>query len=240
MGTEAFRPLTWSTSASGASDNGSMTTLVRPLPFPGDPLIREARRRMRRRRVVGVALLILVAAIAAVTVTASRPPAGHGSAGYSRGRQVQQSNRIARVDVPLDATERQWRAWVLSQSFGIRVGPRLDLNSVGRRVEAAVAASGASVVRLKLWNGDFRTPPVELVVAAAHPALYLRHRLDAVLTTFDHGYLYVQVVNRHGAKILEWMLRARMGSIYVRPALFGCSPVVPAGFLRPPPACPVK
>lgn len=78
------------------------------------------------------------------------------------------------------------------------------------------------------------------MVATPNPALYLAHRLNAVLQRFDHGYLYVRVVDGHGAKILEWTLRATSGSIYVKPALIGCSPVTPVSFVSTPPACPVK
>jgi hypothetical protein len=186
-----------------------MTTLARRLPLSLDPLIEEARRRMRRRRVLGALLLLAVAATVGIAVTASRSPGGPQSAGSSHGKQAQQSssNRLP-VNVPLDSTERQWRAWVVSHEFGIKAGPRADVASLQGRVESAVAASGASIVRLSLWQGDFEQPPVELVVAAPNPALYLRHRLDAVLQRFDHGYLYVQLVDRRGAKILEWTLRA--------------------------------
>ncbi|HEX5172805.1 MAG TPA: hypothetical protein VFV91_01505 [Gaiellaceae bacterium] len=215
-----------------------MTALAHRLPFSLDPLIEGARRRMRRRRALGAVLLILVAAVGAVAVTASRSPGGPHAAGPSSGRQVRPSDTSRpRVDVPVDSTERLWRIWVLSQSFGITVGPRVDVQSLRRRVESAVLASGASVVRLKVWQGRFERPPVELVVTARHPARYLKHRLEAVLQTFDHGYLYVQVADRHGSRILEWTTRSRTGSLYVKRALFDCSPVLHGGLVRYP-ACP--
>lgn len=113
------------------------------------------------------------------------------------------------------------------------------MTSLRDRVVAAVAASGADLVRLKVWEANSKHPPVELVVAAKHPAIYLRHRLSAVLTSFDHGYLYLQVASDRGAKILEWTLRTRTGSLYVKPALDQCSPITHSEFIEPPP-CPVR
>ncbi len=195
---------------------------------------------MRRRRILGVALLILIGAIVVAAVLASRSPGGPHSAGPVRGQDVQRSgSNSPQVGVPVDNTERLWRAWVLSHGFGITVGPRPDVTSLRRRVESAVAASGANLVRLKVWEGNTKYPPVELVVATGHPAVYLRHRLSAVLAPFDHGYLYLQVANDQGAKILEWTLRTRTGSLYVKPALDQCSPITHGGLIETP-ACPVK
>ena len=64
------------------------------------------------------------------------------------------------MNVPLDSTERQWRAWVVSRELGINAGPRADVASLQGRVESVVGASGASIVRLSLWQGDFAQPPV--------------------------------------------------------------------------------
>ena len=219
-----------------------MTSHVPRLPFALDPLMEEAKRRMRRRRILGASLLILVGAIAAGAVLASRSPGGPHSAGPVRGQDVQHSSsNLSQVKVPVDDTERQWRAWVLSHGFGITVGPRFDATSLRRRIESAVAASGASLVRLKVWEANTRHPPVELVVATDHPALYLRHRLAAVFAPFVPGFLYLQVTNGRGGKILEWTTRAKMGSVYVKPALDSCSPIFHGGLIsKPPPACPVK
>jgi hypothetical protein len=163
---------------------------------------------MRRRRVLGAVLLLVVAATMGIAVTASRSPGGPHSAGSSHGKQAQQSSsNRSPVNVPLDSTARQWRAWVVSRELGINAGPRAVASLQGR-VESVVGASGAGIVRLSLWQGDLKQPPVELVVATPNPALYLAHRLNAVLQRFDHGYLYVRVVDGHGAKILEWTLRA--------------------------------
>ena len=217
-----------------------MTTHARRLPFSVDPLMEEAKRRMRRRRSIGAAALMLVGAVVAVAILASRSPGGPHSAGPPRGRQVQHSSTsLTQVEVPVDNAERLWRTWVLSHGFGITVGPRVNVTALRRRVEAAVAASGADLVRLKVWEGNTKYPPVELVVATDHPAVYLRHRLSAVLAPFDHGYLYVQVANGRGAKILEWTLRTRTGSLYVKPALDQCSPIMHSGLITTPP-CPVK
>lgn len=217
-----------------------MTTRAGRLPFSLDPLMEEAKRRMRRQRMLGVALLILIGSIAAAAVLASRSPGGPRSAGPVRVQDVQRSGTNSpQVRVPVDNTERLWRKWVLSHGFGITVGQQVDVASLRRRVESAVAASGAKLVRLRVWEGNTKYPPVELVVAAEHPAVYLRHRLSAVLAPFDHGYLYLQVANDRGARILEWTLRTRTGSLYVKPALDQCSPITHGGLVETP-ACPVK
>lgn len=185
-------------------------------------------------------LLILVGVAVAAAFLATRSPGGPPPAGLSQSRHAQHSAaNLRRVDVPVDSTERLWRAWVLSHGFGITVGPRAHATGLRHRIEKAVAASGADLVRLEVWGANTRYTPVELVVATAHPAFYLRHRLGAVLAPFDHGYLYVQVANARGAKILEWALRTRTGSFYVKPALDRCSPITHGEFIKPP-ACPAK
>lgn len=217
-----------------------MTTHARGLLFSLDPLMEEAKRRMRRRRILGVALLILLGAIVAAAVVASRSPNGPHSTGPLRGQDVQHSgSNSPQVRVPVDNTERLWRAWILQHSFGTSVGPRTNTTSLRHRVEHAVTASGANLVRLKVWEANAKYPPVELVVATNRPAVYLRHRLAAVLAPFDHGYVYLQVANDHGAKILEWTTRTRTGSLYVKPALDNCSPITHGGLIKTPP-CPVK
>lgn len=216
-----------------------MTAHARP-SLSLDPLMEAAKGRMRRRRILGAALFVLVAATVAGAVVASRSPGGPRSAAAPRGQHAQHSStNLSLVKVPVDNAERQWRAWVLAHGFGIRVGPRADVTSLRQRIESAVASSGASLVRLKIWEANAKYPPVELVVTTGHPAAYLRHRLSAVLAPFDHGYVYVQVANGQGAKILEWTTRSRMGSVYVKPALDSCSPIVHGGLVKYPP-CPVK
>ena len=67
------------------------------------------------------------------------------------------------------------------------------------------------------------------------------HRLAAVFAPFVPGFLYLQVANGRGGKILEWTTRTKMGSVYVKPALDSCSPILHGGLIsKPPPACPVK
>lgn len=195
---------------------------------------------MRRRRILGTAVLILIGAIVATAVIASRSPGGPRSAGPPRGQHAQHSGTsLSQVKVPVDSTERLWRSWVLFHGFGISVGLRYDVAGLRRRIEAAVAASGAGLVRLRVWEANTKYPPVEVVVATNHPAVYLRHRLSAVLAPFDHGYLYVQVANAQGKKILEWTTRTRTGSLYVKPTLDSCSPISHWGSIKSP-ACPVK
>jgi hypothetical protein len=68
-----------------------MTLRVPRLPFPFDPLIAEAKRRMRRRRLlVAVAVLGIVGAIAAAGVISARSPAGaYTSIPWTRGQSTQ-------------------------------------------------------------------------------------------------------------------------------------------------------
>jgi hypothetical protein len=91
-----------------------------------------------------------------------------------------------------------------------------------RKLKKDVALSGATLVRLKVWPKYVRPyvrPPVELVVATATPATFLKAHFRELYFaicggpfpsgagcefTRDHTtFLYVEVVNPHGTKILE-------------------------------------
>lgn len=106
-----------------------------------------------------------------------------------------------------------------------------------RKVLTAVATSGATLIRLTI------RPAPDLVVATATPAAYLKHRLGTVLRVVRSGRdaSFVEVVNRKGTKIFEFSYVPGEGSLYVRPDLDRCSPVMHSELQgNSPPPCPVS
>ena len=79
-----------------------------------------------------------------------------------------------------------------------------------------------------------------MVVATAKPAPYLRHRLANAAGAAGHGYLFLEVVDSWGSRILEHTTRATEGTLYVKPRLLGCEPFPLIGFLTRVPACPAS
>jgi hypothetical protein len=101
--------------------------------------------------------------------------------------------------------------------------------AVRRRLEQAVVAGGGAVIRLSFRGADGHAP--DLVIAAADPARYLRHGLRRVVRLLRHDPgLYVEVVDDHGRRVLEWTLDGPGGSLFVRRGLERCSPVVALGW----------
>lgn len=216
------------------------THAVRPPLEPGSPPTLSMRR-LRQPRLAALTLALVVAGIAAGVTVALRPPGGPSPAGPLRNHGVQSGSAVGALVVPPNAYERQWRSWIRSQASA-PVARRSVVSRLRREVVVAAEASGAGLIRLRVW--DTTSPPsVELVVATAvRPAVYLRHRLEALLGVLGHGYRYVEAVDRHGRAIFEWSTRVRAGSsegmLGVPRALQGCSPVASWG--DPPPPCPVK
>ena len=142
------------TEASAAAYKGSMdgARFAQPLSF-----------RVRLGPLVG-AVLLLVGGITAAAVILSGL-SGSPRSGGPPGRQHPQhpAESLSQVVVPVDATERQWRTWVLAHGYGITLGHRVNLIRLAREVRSAIAASGARLVRLKLWEANTTWPPVELV-----------------------------------------------------------------------------
>jgi hypothetical protein len=124
------------------------------------------------------------------------------------------------------------------------MGPRTNAIKLRQDIRSAVEASGARLVRLKIWQSKFALPPVELVVATATPATYLRHRLAPLVSLLgkSNRYVFLKTVDRNGSLIFEWSTRTNRGlpegSIDVPPPLQGCSPVASRG--NTPPPCPVS
>jgi hypothetical protein len=137
-----------------------------------------------------------------------------------------------RVAVRPTPTERSW----LDRVGRPAGAPRM---AVRGRLEQAVAAGGGTLVRLFFAGSDGRAP--DLVIAAADPARYLRHGLRRVVRLLrqDSG-LYVEVVDGHGRRVLEWSLGGNSGSLFVKHGLERCSPVYALGWPPNLAPCPSK
>ncbi|MGD0274002.1 MAG: hypothetical protein ABSB96_09780 [Gaiellaceae bacterium] len=110
---------------------------------------------------------------------------------------------------------------------------------------------GVEIVRLKVFESPALT--TSLVLAASRPAYFLLHQLKPIIPQLtasgnDIAY-YLRVVDARGKNVLEWSGRpARSssakaffhGTLYVRPGLEGCSPIVAVGFSTSIPPCPSK
>jgi hypothetical protein len=227
-----------------------MTADARSLPSGFDPLIAEAKRRMRLRRGV-LALLVLIAAGAVLTLIL-RPTLEPGPIRVTF--HTASRNPLARINVPVDATEREWRIAIKSASASNRkdslvptwAATALTSSDVARlhtRVAEAVAKTGAAVVRMSVWP---RAGAVEMVLAmGAKPAEYLKHRLPGIfaVSPFWNGWSYFKIVDGTGSSVFEWSNRpgqTAYGSPYHR--LWGCAatPLGEEGGGSGPPPCPVK
>src|SRR5436190_24059470 len=98
----------------------------------------------------------------------------------------------------------------MDQGKGCWYTARIALGGLKRPEEGAIggSAGGAELVRLKVWR-THSPPPVEMVVATAKPAPYLRHRLANAAGAAGHGHLFLEVVDSWGSRILEHTRRAR-------------------------------
>jgi hypothetical protein len=201
--------------------------------FALDPLIAEAKHRMRRRRLLLLAVLV-VAAVGLAFVL--KPWGGPGPARPAHGvPNVAQA--LAQLTVPANAQERHWLSWIEHQT----PHPPPSKSSVlleRRQVSAHAAASGATVVRLKIWRTTAPPAPEVVVATAMRPAVYLRHHLNVLFSGFHGRYYFVEVVDRRGRKITEAAYTTREGTYYIRPRLYNCG-VVTTGFPSTVP-CPVN
>jgi hypothetical protein len=129
------------------------------------------------------------------------------------------------------ATERAWLDTVGGATS--RTGA-----PVRARLERAVSAGGGTIVRLSFRGAHGRAP--DLVIATTKPASYLRHGLARVVHAVPkESGVYVEVLDRHGRRVLEWTNDGNGGSLFVRRGLERCSPVVAFGWpsnLRPCPS----
>jgi hypothetical protein len=192
--------------------------------------------RADRRAWLGFASVVAIAGVAVLIVLLR---AGGGPAGGTARDHtpVRSGQGLAQLRVPLDATERQWRRTV--RSLPGPTATRSAANARRRSVLAAVSATGATLVRIRIWR---RTSPaaVELVVATnLRPAVYLRHRAVRLVNALRSRPIYVKVVDRRGSSFFEWGGAANEGFVGVPPALQSCSPVSAWGEWGRLP-CPVK
>lgn len=204
------------------------------LPFSLDPLIAEAKQRMRRRRLLVVVLTVVVSGAA---LAFALWPSGGGTSGTRLTGRAQSSPSLARLTVPVDINEREWRSKARTLS-----GPASSVAGVARlrkRVLSVAAATDATVVRIRIWR---RTSPAALeVVLATHvrPAVYLLHRSQQLLNLSQWPH-YIKVVDPSGTYFLQESRAANEGSVGVRPDLWRCSPFQPVTLLAKAPPCPVK
>jgi hypothetical protein len=136
-----------------------------------------------------------------------------------------------------------WRARVARLTVGNPVVSERRALRVRRRLAATTAASSGLVVRLAVRRAP--EPAAELVVAAARPARYLRHDLPRLLPLLrGENSVYLAVIDGRGRLAFEWALNGDTnpghGSLYVRPGLERCSPVVAIGWPSRLPPCPAS
>jgi hypothetical protein len=113
--------------------------------------------------------------------------------------------------------------------------------ALARRLISMVQGDGAHVVSLTLAR------PVGLAVSVTiqtdQPARYLKHDLEAVLSSLRRRALagsFVRVIDRRGEKVLEAGTTSYEGSVWVRHSLEGCSPIMTLGLGGKQKPCPVK
>jgi hypothetical protein len=213
-----------------------MTLHVPRLPFALDPLIAEAKRRAKQRRVLVLAALVVVGIVVGLAF-ALRSTGGPKRGGASAHQGVQSSASLGDIVVPANATERLWRAWIRSQVPGSAVSRSVALRT-RRAVRSRVAASGATVVRLRVWRTT-SPPSIELVAATAIPAaVYLKHRMLHLVDGINRPPMFIEVVDSHGARIIEDAMQSRQDTLYIRGGLAGCYGVLgPPHKIQP---CPAK
>jgi hypothetical protein len=200
--------------------------------LPLDPLIAEAKYRMRRRRTMAVALVLLAGATA--LTLALRP---RGSAPAERVTIPRDSNSaLARLKVPLDAGEKHWRT--LLPPLEGAAASRSAVLAARDKVMRVVNATGATLVRLKIWPRT-SPPAVELVVATpTDSAIFVRQRFRHLFDLV--GPDYVRVVDAHGAMTFVWGGAGNEGFVGSAPALAGCIWGLHGDATVRTPACPVK
>ena len=146
----------------------------------------------------------------------------------------------ARQAAPSHVATRLERDWlhvsgVHGTSAPVAHGP--VARRLAQRLRSASLRAGAQVVSLRVYR--LSEPAPALVLATGDPAGFLRHRLKPIVDLLAAGPHYLDVVDRSGARVLEWYWGANEGALGVRPGLEGCSPVVAMGWQNIPP-CPVS
>jgi hypothetical protein len=154
------------------------------------------------------------------------------------------SGRVASVRaerVPPTKLELLWRQRVARLAIGNPIVSERRALHVRRELAKATNNSGALLVRLVVRRAP--EPAPELVIASARPARYLKHGLPRLLPLLrGDNSLYLAVFDARGRLVLEWALNGdtnpNHGSLYVRPGLERCSPIVAIGWPSRLPPCP--
>ena len=184
-----------------------------------------------------------VAVLAAVVLVSVALLAGCGT------RQGQQTTPNVGALRP-SPTARSWFGRLgLALSVPVATGVRADKRA--ESIRRAAKGPGVQIVSLRIYSTPALAPSLApaLVLAVARPAYFLRHQLKPVLphltTRGNVNAYYLRIVDGQAKPVLEWTgssLRGAPyseGSVYVRPGLEGCSPIVAIGWDRVPP-CPSK
>ena len=144
--------------------------------------------------------------------------------------------------------EREWlRKLGLTQSTPVATGARAD--KVSAPILKAAWVPGVQVVSLNVYSAPKPASSLApaLVLAVARPAYFLRHQLKPILTKLSgkrSGANYVLVVDEKAKRVLESYGASfgshSEGSLYVKPGLYSCSPIVTLSPPLNPPPCPSK
>jgi hypothetical protein len=157
------------------------------------------------------------------------------------------SARVARhghmVRIPASATEMRWRKQVSYMTSG---NPRVPLRAAAatrRRLLATIEASGGKAVRLDVRRA--MQPAPEVVIATNDAAAYLKYELKPILRIMRRDRnVYLAIVDGSGTRVLEWAINGdktpNSGSLYVKPGLERCSPIVALGWPMHLPPCPAR
>ncbi|MGC9974879.1 MAG: hypothetical protein ABSC36_05775 [Gaiellaceae bacterium] len=165
------------------------------------------------------------------------------------GSQGQPATPHLKVVSP-SATE---RGWLKGLNLAVS-SPAASTPAAERRagaIQRLARVPGVETVRLKIYKTPALT--TSLVLAVSRPAYFLRHQLKPILpqlTANGHATAYyLRIVDDHGKTVLEWSGRPERsssggaffhGSLYVRPGLERCSPIVAVGWPMRLPPCPSK
>lgn len=152
-----------------------MTLSIPRSPSLVHRLIAEAKRRARQRRTF--ALVALLCTVGVAITTLSLQPFG-GSGGATGGSGALSPQALARLAVPVGSAELGWRHEIIAHRSATAAGSDA-FPGIRRNLLMHVRASGASVVRMKIWQTTAISPAVELVVATSTPpGLYVQRYLD--------------------------------------------------------------
>jgi hypothetical protein len=127
-----------------------------------------------------------------------------------------------------------------------------DATKRARSIRRAATEPGVQIVSLKIYTTPDLAPALApaLELAVSRPAYFLRHQLKPILPHLtgkgSAPAYYLRIVDARARNVLEWRgspARGKFpneGSLYVRPGLESCSPIVALGWPMNLPPCPVE